>query len=89
VTAVFSLLYLAVAGSIAAFGLNYWLLKRMNASKIMLMSVAQPLLAVVLLEWIVLGETWAGRTLRGESCILLSIGLTFSSKNRNGQEEDI
>ncbi len=86
-TAIFSLLYLALAGSIAAFGLNYWLLKRLDASKIMFMSIVQPLLAV-LLGWIVLGETLVGRTIWGGLCVLLSIGLTFPSLKEYSQDEN-
>jgi drug/metabolite transporter (DMT)-like permease len=81
-TAIFSLLYLALAGSIAAFGLNYWLLKRMDASKIMLMSIVQPLLALVL-GWMVLGEPLAEQTIWGGCCILLSIALTLSFTNQS------
>lgn len=47
-TAIFSLMYLALAGSILAFWLNYWLLARMDATKVMLMGIAETLLAVVL-----------------------------------------
>jgi drug/metabolite transporter (DMT)-like permease len=86
-TAIFSLLYLAIAGSIAAFGLNYWLLKRIDASKVMLMSIVQPLLAV-LLGWLVLAETLQQRAVWGGSFIVLSIGLAFSSRNGYQKEEN-
>lgn len=35
-----ALLYLALAASVAAFSLNYWLLARMDASSVLLMGVA-------------------------------------------------
>lgn len=76
-TATFSLLYLALAGSIAAFGLNYWLLQRIDATKILLMSIVEPPLAM-LLGVLVLGETLTGRALWGGGCILLSVGLILS-----------
>jgi len=73
-TAVVSLLYLALAGSVAAFWLNYWLLKRMDATKVMAMSLIEPFLAVVLGS-IVLGETLTIHSLLGGAFILVSIGL--------------
>ena len=73
-TALVSLLYLALAGSVAAFWLNYWLLERMDATKVLLMSVVEPLLAV-LLGALVLGETLTGRTLLGGVCIIFSVWL--------------
>jgi drug/metabolite transporter (DMT)-like permease len=73
-TALVSLLYLALAGSVAAFWLNYWLLKRMDATSVLLMSVVEPLLAV-LLGALVLGETLTGRTLLGGVCIIFSVWL--------------
>ncbi len=79
--AVVSLLYLALAGSVAAFWLNYWLLKRMEATHVMLMAIVEPLLAV-LLGAIVLGEALTARTLLGGACILLSIGLVLTRRSR-------
>lgn len=76
-TAVFSLLYLALAGSVAAFWLNYWLLRRMEATKVMLMAVVEPLIAV-LLGAAVLGESVDVRTLVGGVCILLSVALVLT-----------
>jgi drug/metabolite transporter (DMT)-like permease len=73
-TAIVSLLYLALAGSVAAFYLNYWLLKRMDATKVMAMSLVEPFLAV-LLGAIVLGETLTIQALLGGALILISIGL--------------
>ena len=84
-TATFSLLYLALAGSVAAFGLNYWLLQRTDATKILLMSIMEPPLAI-LLGVVVLGEQLTERTLWGSACILLSVGLIlFRSRMRDQQ----
>jgi drug/metabolite transporter (DMT)-like permease len=79
--AVFSLLYLALAGSVAAFWLNYWLLKRMDTTKVMSMSLVEPLLAV-LLGALVLGEKLTAHALLGGVCILASIGLILSGRVR-------
>src|SRR5215207_87259 len=80
-TAVFSLLYLALAGSVAAFWLNYWLLKRMDTTKVMSMSLVEPLLAV-LLGALVLGEKLTAHALLGGVCILASIGLILTGRIR-------
>lgn len=79
--ALFSLLYLALAGSVAAFWLNYWLLKRMDTTKVMSMSLVEPLLAV-LLGALVLGEKLTAHALLGGVCILASIGLILSGRIR-------
>lgn len=79
-TAVLSLLYLALAGSIAAFALNYWLLQRMDAMKIMLMSIVEPPLAVML-GVLVLGETLSWRAILGTGCVLLGTGMILSQTN--------
>jgi drug/metabolite transporter (DMT)-like permease len=73
-TATASLLYLALVGSVAAFGLNYWLLRRMGAMKLLLMSIPEPLIAVIL-GAVVLGETLTARTALGGALILTSVAL--------------
>jgi probable blue pigment (indigoidine) exporter len=69
--AIASVLYLALAGSVAAFWLNYWLLKRIGATKLLVMSLVEPLIAVAL-GAVVLHETLPAWTLLGGSCILAS-----------------
>lgn len=78
-SAVISLLYLALACSIGAFWLNYWLLRRVGATNLLLMSIVEPLLAV-LLGAFVLGERLTGRTLIGGVCILVSAWLILMRK---------
>ncbi|MGB5013782.1 MAG: EamA family transporter, partial [Pyrinomonadaceae bacterium] len=53
--AVGCILYLTIAGTIAAFWLYYWLLGRIESTKAMMISLVTPLLAVVI-GWLVLGE---------------------------------
>jgi len=72
--AVTALLYLALAGSVAAFWLNYWLLKRMGATKVLAMALVEPLIAV-LLGAVVLHETVTPMAGLGGLCILASIWL--------------
>jgi drug/metabolite transporter (DMT)-like permease len=73
-TATASLLYLAVVGSVVGFGLNYWLLRRMGAMKLLLMSIPEPLIAVVL-GAVVLEESLTARTALGGALILTSVAL--------------
>ena len=47
-SAIGSLLYLAIAGSIVATWLNYWLLERISATALLSMGLVQPLIAVLL-----------------------------------------
>lgn len=86
-TATASLLYLALAGSVAAFWLNYWLLKRVGATKVLLMSLVQPLIAVAL-GALVLGEALPPRTLLGGAFVLLGVGLVLWRRPRAALEAD-
>jgi drug/metabolite transporter (DMT)-like permease len=70
-SAVVALLYLAIASSVVAFWLNYWLLKRMTATTVLSMSLVQPLIAA-LLGAIVLGERFGIGAALGGVLILLS-----------------
>jgi drug/metabolite transporter (DMT)-like permease len=75
--AVAALLYLALGCSVLAFWLNYWLLRRLDATNVLLMSIIEPLLAV-LLGALVLGESLTARALLGGACVLLSVGLLLT-----------
>ena len=72
--AVACVLYLAVAGTIAAFWLYYWLLSKIESTKAMMISLVTPLIAVVVGN-LVLGETLPPQTIAGGLLILTSIGL--------------
>ena len=78
--AIVSLLYLALAGSVIAFWLNYWLLKRIGATKLLAMSLVEPLIAVVL-GAIVLHEALPARTLIGGACILASTWMVLAPRS--------
>jgi drug/metabolite transporter (DMT)-like permease len=75
--AVISLLYLALAGSVIAFWLNYWLLKRIGATKLLAMSLVEPFIAV-LLGAIVLREALPAGTLIGGACIMASTWMVLA-----------
>jgi drug/metabolite transporter (DMT)-like permease len=72
--AVVSLLYLTLVGSVAAFLLYYWLVRRIDVTKTMLIPLVTPL-AAVLLGMLVLGESLTWRTLAGGALIMSGIGL--------------
>jgi drug/metabolite transporter (DMT)-like permease len=72
--AVVCILYLTLAGTIAAFWLYYWLLSKVESTIAMLISLVTPLLAVVI-GAIVLGETLPPQTGLGGLLIIAAIGL--------------
>ncbi|HVP72511.1 MAG TPA: EamA family transporter [Phycisphaerales bacterium] len=69
--AIGALLYLAIASSVVAFWLNYWLLKRVSATTVLSMALVQPLIAAVL-GAVVLGERFGAAAAAGGAMILLS-----------------
>ena len=79
--AVLCVLYLTVAGTVAAFWLYYWLLSRIESTKAMMISLVTPLIAVII-GGIFLGETLPPLTVAGGLLILTSIGLiVFRKRN--------
>ncbi len=75
--AVVSAVYLALAGSVLAAWLNYWLLARVGAVNLLVMGLIEPLIAIVLGAWI-LGEAMNPRALTGGALILVSVWLAMS-----------
>lgn len=67
-----AVMYLAVAASVIAFWLNYWLLARMDASAMLMMGVAEVPIAV-LLGAIFLKERLPGGTFAGGICVLVAV----------------
>jgi drug/metabolite transporter (DMT)-like permease len=67
--AVLSVLYLALVGSVVAFLLFYWLLRRMDVTKVLLISLVTPVLAVAL-GAAALGERLGARAFLGAAMIL-------------------
>jgi probable blue pigment (indigoidine) exporter len=74
-----ALLYLALAASVAAVSLNYWLLARMDASSVLLMGVAEVPIAIAL-GAIVLDERLPPGTLAGTAIILLAVVLRLRDR---------
>ena len=75
-TALVSGLYLALLGSVAGVWLNYWLLKRIGATKLLSMGLIEPLIAV-LLGAAFLAERLTLKTMIGGVCILVSVGVVL------------
>jgi drug/metabolite transporter (DMT)-like permease len=71
--AVISLFYLAIVGSVIAFVLYYWLVRKIDVTKSMLIALVTPVVAVIV-GMIVLGEKISWRTLLGGAMIILGIG---------------
>jgi len=73
-TAVISLAYLVVVGSVIAFALYYWLVRHMEVTKTMLIALVTPVVAVVI-GMSVLHEKLNWRLFAGAACIISGIGL--------------
>lgn len=91
--AVGCILYLTIAGTIAAFWLYYWLLGKIESTKAMMISLVTPLIAV-LIGWVVVGETLPPQTGIGGLLIIASIGLIVFRRKRiepqkHGDAEEI
>ena len=74
--AVFALFYLALMGSSLAFCLMYWLTRRTEITRVMLISLVTPVAAIII-GALVLGETLAPRAALGGLCVLLGLGLVI------------
>ena len=72
--AVVALLYLAVVGSVVAFLAYYWLIRHIEVTRVLLIPLVTPLIAVLLGVGL-LGETLGWGTAVGGSAILLGVGL--------------
>lgn len=72
--AVACLLYLTLVGSVAAFLLFYWLVRHVDVTKTMLISLVTPL-AAVLLGVVALGEEVSWRTVAGGAVIMSGVAL--------------
>lgn len=80
-TAVVSLLYLALVGSVAAFMLYYWLVRNMDVTNTMLISLVTPVVAV-LIGIVFLHEVLSWRIAIGGAGILTGISLIVLRRRR-------
>jgi drug/metabolite transporter (DMT)-like permease len=74
-TSVLAVMYLAVGASVVAFGLNYWLLSRIDASAMLMMGIAEVPIAIAL-GAVILGERLPPGTFAGAACVLAAVMLT-------------
>ncbi|GAC1395854.1 MAG: EamA family transporter [Pyrinomonadaceae bacterium] len=80
-TAIISVLYLAFVGSVVAFMLYYWLVRNMNVTNTMLISLVTPVVAV-LLGVIFLDEKLTWRIAFGGLAILLGISIIIMRRRK-------
>ena len=81
-TAIVSLFYLALVGSVVAFLLYYWLMQNMDVTKTMLISLVTPVVAVIL-GMLALDEELGWRTLAGGAMIIAGIGFIVVRKAKS------
>lgn len=77
--AIFATLYLAAIGSVLAFVLYYWLVRRMKVTTTQLISLVTPVMAVIV-GAIFLDETITPRLLLGAGAILIGIAVILWSR---------
>lgn len=77
--AIFALLYLSVFGSALAFGVMYWLFKKMAITRVMLVAFVNPLVALAV-GWVVLGERLSWTAWLGGAFVLSGVGLVLQVK---------
>jgi drug/metabolite transporter (DMT)-like permease len=77
----FTVLYLAVFGSVTAFALYFWLIKHMDVTVLSYQTFIIPVLASVL-GWIFLKENVTMNTAIGGSLVLLGILLAVLPRRR-------
>jgi drug/metabolite transporter (DMT)-like permease len=80
-----ALFYLAIVGSVIAFILYYWLMRNMDVTKTMLISLVTPVVAVTL-GMIVLKETLEWRTIAGGVMIMFGIALIVLRRTKKAEE---
>ena len=69
-----ALLYLSFFGSAFAFMSYYWLLKRIEVTKLSLIAFITPIVALIL-GWLVLGESISGYLISGTVLVIIGIWL--------------
>ncbi|HXF42402.1 MAG TPA: DMT family transporter, partial [Pyrinomonadaceae bacterium] len=78
---IFSLLYLSVVGTIGAFWLYYWLLRQVESTKAMMISLVTPFIAVIF-GAIFLDEQLNLQSMLGGLLIISSIGLIIFNRTK-------
>lgn len=81
VRAIASVLYLAVVGTVVAFGLYYWLLRSARASRLSLIAYVIPVVALTLGS-LLGGEPFRRQTFLGAATVLLGVALVHAGRHR-------
>jgi drug/metabolite transporter (DMT)-like permease len=79
--AVVSLLYLTLVGSVAAFLLYYWLVRKVDVTKTMLIALVTPL-AAVMLGMVTLNERLTWRVVAGGALIMSGVAVAVLWRSR-------
>ena len=80
-TAIVALAYLVIVGSVIAFTLFYWLVRHMDVTNTMLISLVTPVIAVIL-GMLVLHERLNWRLFAGTALIISGIGMIVLRKRQ-------
>jgi drug/metabolite transporter (DMT)-like permease len=79
--AIFCLLYLALVGTSLSFFMVYWLIRRMDVTKTMLISLITPVTALII-GHLVLGETLSVRAALGGACVLGGVAMVIVRRSK-------
>lgn len=77
-----ALLYLSFFGSATAFMAYYWLLKKIDVTKLSLIAFITPILALIL-GWLILGETITKYLFSGTILVIIGIWLVTRDRTTN------
>jgi putative membrane protein PagO len=77
----FTIIYLAVIGTVGAFWLYFWIIKHIDVTLLSYQTFIIPILAC-LLGWIILGETISYKIALGGLLIFIGIGLSMIAKKK-------
>ena len=81
--AVFSVAYLATAGTVVTFGLYFWLLRHAPAHKLSLIAYVTPVIALTL-GWAVGEERVTLHTIGGTCLILIGVAMVVRRRRKTG-----
>ena len=79
---IFTIMYLAILGTVGAFALYFWIIKHIDVTLLSYQTFIIPILACIF-GWIVLGETITYKVAAGGLLIFLGIGLSIITKKPN------
>jgi drug/metabolite transporter (DMT)-like permease len=85
VTAIGSVIYLALFGSIAGFWLYYWLLRQIQVTKALLICLVVPVVAIIL-GAVFLNEHLGWQVIAGSFLVLSGVGLILVPSKNDGTE---